>query len=30
MVSEKVTVINKTGLHARLASELTKIASKCL
>ncbi len=29
MVSEKVTVINKTGLHARPASELSKIAARC-
>lgn len=29
MVSEKVTVTNKTGLHARPASELMNAASKC-
>lgn len=29
MVSEKITVINVSGIHARPASELAKIASKC-
>lgn len=29
MVSEKVTVINKSGIHARPASELAKVAMKC-
>lgn len=29
MVSEKVTVINTSGIHARPASELAKIAAKC-
>ncbi len=29
MVSEKLTVINASGIHARPASELAKIASKC-
>ena len=29
MVSAKVTVINKTGFHARPAAELAKVASKC-
>lgn len=29
MVSKKVTVINKSGLHARPASELAKEAMKC-
>lgn len=29
MVSERVLVNNKTGLHARPASELAKVASKC-
>lgn len=29
MVSEKVTVINKSGIHARPASELAKAAMKC-
>lgn len=29
MVSEKVTVINASGIHARPASELAKAATKC-
>ncbi len=29
MVSQKVTVINPSGLHARPAGELVKICSKC-
>jgi phosphocarrier protein HPr len=29
MVSQKITVINKSGLHARPAGELAKITSKC-
>ncbi|MDF2801412.1 MAG: HPr family phosphocarrier protein [Anaerocolumna sp.] len=29
MVSEKLTVINASGIHARPASELAKVASKC-
>lgn len=29
MVSEKITVINKSGLHLRPAGVLTKIAGKC-
>ncbi len=29
MVSQKITVINKSGLHLRPAGELTKIASGC-
>lgn len=29
MVSEKVTVVNKSGIHARPASELAKVAMKC-
>lgn len=29
MVSEKVTVVNKSGVHARPASELAKVAMKC-
>ncbi|SCP96541.1 HPr family phosphocarrier protein [Anaerobium acetethylicum] len=30
MVSQKIKVINKSGLHLRPAGELTKIAGKCL
>lgn len=29
MVSKMITVLNKSGLHARPASELAKIATKC-
>lgn len=29
MVSKKVTIVNKSGLHARPASELAKEAMKC-
>lgn len=29
MVSQKVVVINKSGVHARPAGELSKIAMKC-
>ncbi len=29
MVSQKTTVINKSGIHARPAGELVKVASKC-
>jgi len=29
MVSQKITVINKSGIHARPAGELAKICSKC-
>jgi phosphocarrier protein len=29
MVSQKITVVNKSGLHARPASELAKVCSKC-
>jgi len=29
MVSQNITLTNKSGLHARPASELAKIASKC-
>lgn len=29
MVSEKVTIINASGVHARPASELAKVATKC-
>jgi phosphocarrier protein HPr len=29
MVSQKVTVTNKSGIHARPAGELVQIASKC-
>lgn len=29
MVSQKITVSNKSGLHLRPAGELTKIASAC-
>lgn len=29
MVSQNITVINKSGIHARPASELAKLASKC-
>lgn len=29
MVSEKVTVVNKSGVHTRPASELAKVAMKC-
>jgi phosphocarrier protein len=29
MVSQKTTVINKSGIHARPAGELAKICSKC-
>lgn len=29
MVSKTITVLNKSGLHARPASELAKIATKC-
>lgn len=29
MVSQKVTVINKSGIHARPASEFAKAAGKC-
>ncbi len=29
MVSQKVTVTNKSGIHARPAGELVRIASKC-
>ncbi|MDF2943365.1 MAG: HPr family phosphocarrier protein [Herbinix sp.] len=29
MVSQKTTVINKSGIHARPASELAKVCSKC-
>lgn len=29
MVSEKVTVNNRSGLHARPASELSKLCMKC-
>lgn len=29
MVSKNVTVVNKSGIHARPASELAKVAMKC-
>ncbi len=29
MVSQKITVVNASGLHARPAGELAKICSKC-
>jgi phosphocarrier protein len=29
MVSQTITVTNKSGLHARPASELAKVCSKC-
>lgn len=29
MVSERIIVTNKTGIHARPASELSKVAIKC-
>jgi phosphocarrier protein HPr len=29
MVSQATTVINKSGIHARPAGELSKVASKC-
>lgn len=29
MVAEKVTVVNKSGIHARPAGELAKLAMKC-
>lgn len=29
MVSQKITVINKSGIHLRPAGELSKIASTC-
>lgn len=29
MVSQKVTVVNKSGIHARPASEFAKAAGKC-
>jgi phosphocarrier protein len=29
MVSQKTTVINKSGIHARPAGELAKVCSKC-
>ncbi|WFA09259.1 HPr family phosphocarrier protein [Tissierella sp. Yu-01] len=29
MVSQKVKVVNKSGLHARPAGELVKVASSC-
>lgn len=29
MVSQKTTVINESGIHARPASELAKVCSKC-
>lgn len=29
MVSKSITLTNKSGLHARPASELAKVASKC-
>lgn len=29
MVSQNITVTNKSGLHARPASELSKIATRC-
>lgn len=29
MVSQKITVTNKSGLHARPAGELARITSKC-
>lgn len=29
MVSEKLTVTNASGIHARPASELAKVATKC-
>lgn len=29
MVSEKLTVVNASGIHARPASELAKITTKC-
>lgn len=29
MVSKKVTVVNKSGIHARPAGELAKVAMKC-
>lgn len=29
MVSQKTTVVNQSGLHARPASELAKICTKC-
>lgn len=29
MVSQKVKVVNKSGLHARPAGELVKVASNC-
>ena len=29
MVSQKITVTNKSGIHARPAGELVQVASKC-
>lgn len=29
MVSQNITVTNKSGIHARPASELSKVASRC-
>ena len=29
MVSQKITITNKSGIHARPASELAKVAMKC-
>lgn len=29
MVSQKITITNKSGVHARPASELAKVAMKC-
>lgn len=29
MVSKNITITNKSGVHARPASELAKVASKC-
>jgi phosphocarrier protein len=29
MVSQKITVINKSGIHARPAGELVQVAAKC-
>lgn len=29
MISEKITITNKSGIHARPASELAKVAMRC-
>lgn len=29
MVSQKITVLNKSGIHARPAGELVRVASRC-